>query len=624
MTARKGRRARDDRGAVLPIMALSLVVLMVATAFSIDIGRQILRRREAQAVADVIALDLGRLIDGRSTSAIEGDSRWSQTRNDAANRNGFSPDGVTAVLGRWDDATGAFTPTTGAQAPTAVQVSAFDDVNFYFARVIGISNGHVNRTAVASVTGPSTCTSLCNQEPGSHAWGQLGSVFAGFQFYNEPGMTAQYNLAAELRAKVMNSTLFTQFGMTVGGTVSGPPTGINLDALSYKGLANGSLLLADLATAAGFGSVTELLNASLTARQLITAEITALNSSGTVANAAAATILGRFVSNASNTLTARLGDFMSVDQGNGSSAASYAVNALGLLTNAGEIMNGKSFYSTTISTNIPGVATLPVKVAIVQPPQQHDNVAGSGPCIEPLRLEAGCGPRTAQVRISTSIPITLDLTSFGVPLVQATTIPIIIEAASAESFFSEINCAQPTQNSSTNFRVLSNGIAMHVGSVSDAALQANSPMSVQGQALLHGSLSLGFPPIALTLDSLTTVQASKTFKNGAILSGDVESNAGVLGGDETHAFVGDTQANILPTSWRYVGGVGATNVSNTVFSSLGISNPVLNAAMTSALQAQLANLDTLFVDPMLSALGVSVAGADGSIMRVACTVRLVD
>jgi uncharacterized membrane protein len=465
---------------------------------------------------------------------------------------------------------------------------------------------------------------LCNQEPGSHAWGQLGSVFAGFQFYNEPGMTAQYNLAAELRAKVMNSELYTQFGMSAGGTVSGPPVGINLDALSYKGLANGSLLLGDLATAAGFGSVADLLNANLTARQLINAEITALNASGTVANATAATILGRFVSNTSNTLTARLGDFMSVAQGNGSSAASYAVNALGLLTSSAEVINGKSFFSTTISTNIPGAATLPVKVAIVEGPQQHDNVAGNGPCTEPLRLEAGCGPRTAQVRVSTSIPITLDLTPYGVPLVQATTIPIIIEAASAESFFSAINCAQPTTTSSTDLRVLSNGIAMHIGTVSDAVLQANATMSVQAQALLHGSVSLGFPPIGLSLDTLTTVKTSKTFKNGAVLTGDVESNAGVLGGDETHPFVGDNYTNILPTSWRYNGGVGSTNVSNTVFSSLGISNVVLNTAMTSALQSQLANLDTLFVDPMLSSLGVAIAGADGSIMRVACSVRLVD
>ncbi|MEY2434591.1 MAG: hypothetical protein QOC92_4316, partial [Acidimicrobiaceae bacterium] len=402
-----------------------------------------------------------------------------------------------------------------------------------------------------------------------------------------------------------------------------PPIGINLDALSYKGIANGSVLLGDLAAAAGFGSVNELLSATISARDLLNAEVTALRASSNAADVAAGNQIAAFANQASNTLTLSLGQLLFVATGSTSSAANYKINALDLIQNSGEIINGKNFFSTTITTGIPGVLTAPIRVAIIEAPQMHDNFQGSGPCTDPLRLEPGCGPKTAQVRIATSIPITLDLTASGLPLVQATTIPIVIEAAAAESFFTSVKCGEPTSTSSTNLRVLTNGIAMHIGSVTDAALQSTTALSLQPQALLHGSVAIGFPPVVVTLDAATAVTVKKTFKHGAVLSGDIESNSGVLGGDETHTFVGDAKDNILPTSWRYDGGVGNTNVANTVFSSLGITNPVLNAAISTALQTQLAGFDKLFIDPVLSSLGVTIAGADGMIDAVKCTVRLV-
>jgi hypothetical protein len=219
--------------------------------------------------------------------------------------------------------------------------------------------------------------------------------------------------------------------------------------------------------------------------------------------------------------------------------------------------------------------------------------------------------------------VVLDLTPFGVPVVQATNIPVVFEAASAQSYFTTVQCGLPTSTSKTNYRVVTNGVAMHIGSATDTALQSTTTFSVQAQALLTGTVALGFPPVTLDLASSTSVSKSKTFKNGAILTGDINSNAGVLGADETHLFTGNTKANILPTSWRYAGGVGNTNIATTMFSNLGITNAVLNTAMTQALQAQLGNLDTQLMDPLLSSLGVTIAGADGMIDGVNCNVHLV-
>lgn len=643
----RARAGKGDRGAVLPIMALSLVVLMVMTAFSVDIGRQILRRREAQAVADVVALDMARQVDGRTRSEIESDPQWDQTRRDAAARNDFPVDQVTAVLGDWNPYTQVFTPSALTDVPDSVQVNAFDDVPFYFARVIGIDKGSVARDAVATQLGPCVgecCVVLpCDDppdssfpRPGTQAEGELGSVFAGFQFYAEPSVNAEYNLAAELRARVLNSTIFTQFGMSGAAGTAAPPIGLNLDALSYKGIANGFVRLGDLAAVLGFGSVDALLDATLTARDFFDANVTALRNSSSAADVGAGNKLASFAGAASSSLTLQLRDFIYVAQGQGDRAANFRLNALNLITSAGQVIDGKNFFSTTISTSIPGVASVPIRVAIIQPPVKARNFEGSGPCTdadyEALRqsntpLPLGCGPRTSQVRVAADIPIELDLTPYGIPLVQETTIPVVFEAAAAQSFFTTVRCSVPTSDSKTNFRVVTNGVAMTIGSVSDASLQSTTTMSVEASALLTGSVTIPaippLPSLSIDLDSATEVSVSKTFKNGAVYNGQSATNAGVLGADETHLFVGNTVDNMIPSSWRYAGGVGNTNIASTMFNALGISNDILNSAVASALTAQLGNLDELLMNPTLSSLGITLAGADGAIREVDCNVRLV-
>ena len=599
MNERVGTRfSQDDRGAVLPIVALSLAVLMIMTAFSVDIGRQMMRRREAQGSADMIALDLARLVDGRTRAAIESDAAWDQTRRDSAARNNFPDSGVTADLGHWDDNSQTFTSSASGDVPDAVKVIAHDTVQFFFAQVIGISQGSVTRSSVAA------------QNP--TAAGSLGSVGAGFRYYNQPGVGAQYNLAAQMRAQVLNATLDIAFGINGAAGAGAPPAGLNFDALSYQGIANAFVTLGDIATAAGFGSVDELLGASMTTNELLTAEINALKNSSDVADINAGNKLVSLVNHASTTTTARLGDLIHVAQGQEGSAANLEINALDLITGTADIINGEHFFATTINTSIPGAPTVPIRVSVIEPPHF---VYGAH--------EGDTGPDSAQVRVSAAIPTTLDLTPFGVPLVQTTTIPVVFEAASATSLFSKIRCSQPVTNSNTDLRVFTNGLAMHIGSVTDAALQSTSTLTVQAAPLLHGTVTIA-PLVSINLDAGTAVSESKTFKNDAVYSGDLATNAGVLGGDETHTFIGNTWENMNPPSWRYDGGVGNTSISTTMFNNLGISNSLLNTALSSALNNSLANLDQLLMDPILSAFGVTIAGADGSIGDVKCGVKLVN
>ena len=64
------RSRRDERGAIIPMVAMLLVVLIPSTAIAVDLGMQRVVRRDMQALADVVALDLVRLVDGRTAAQI--------------------------------------------------------------------------------------------------------------------------------------------------------------------------------------------------------------------------------------------------------------------------------------------------------------------------------------------------------------------------------------------------------------------------------------------------------------------------------------------------------------------------------------------------------------------------
>ena len=54
------------------MVALLLVVLVPSSAMAVDLGMQRVVRRDMQTLADVVALDVVRLVDGRTASQIHG------------------------------------------------------------------------------------------------------------------------------------------------------------------------------------------------------------------------------------------------------------------------------------------------------------------------------------------------------------------------------------------------------------------------------------------------------------------------------------------------------------------------------------------------------------------------
>ena len=202
----RGRaHVRDEHGAVLVFVAAMALVLMMIGAFAVDLGLQRVARRDMQALADVISLDLARQLDGRTAGAIGGlQTLAERSRDRNSGAIGTGPAHVAPVLGTVD-ARGVFTPVSSpGQVPTAVRVVATTAVDFAFA--VGV--GDASRAAVAT-SASTACFSV-----GSYA--------------------------ARLRAG--NAQLLTALNSVFGG---------NVDLASYQGLGSTQVSLADLAAELG-------------------------------------------------------------------------------------------------------------------------------------------------------------------------------------------------------------------------------------------------------------------------------------------------------------------------------------------------------------------------------------
>lgn len=139
-------RSRDERGAVAPLVAIVLVLLIAVSSFAVDLGLQRVARRDMQALVDIVAMDLARRLDGRTagalTTAMASAQEASVTRN-ATTTVGADPV-VTHELGVLAT-DGTFTPVGSGAVPNAVRVTARTEVDYAFRAGAGATS----RSAVA-------------------------------------------------------------------------------------------------------------------------------------------------------------------------------------------------------------------------------------------------------------------------------------------------------------------------------------------------------------------------------------------------------------------------------------------------------------------------------------------
>lgn len=579
-------RPRDERGATaLMVAILTSLVLLFISAFAIDLGMQRAGRRDMQAVADMVALDMGRLIDGRTRAEIEsgaGDkpSAGTQLSWSVANNDNNTVGGTPSVTAYWvevaDDgsypqAGGLPVQVAAGEAPTGVVVRAAADVAFAFAGVTGVVSGNVDRTAVAQAE-ESACFSI-------------GSYAARLDTSSSP---------------LLNGIL--------EGALGG---GIDLDAVSYQGLVDADISLLDIALELGLGSVDELLSTSVSAGDLLIAAANVLQANGTsnanVLNLVAAEIGGASI---------KLGDLVSAEPGTGA-AETATINVLDLLAGTVFIANG------TNAISVPGLA--------VNLPLSGTGLTTSLSIIEKARQR--CGKRgsqaeTAQVALSIAGTLLSSQSVLGLPVTGTTA--IAANVASARGTLTDIICGSETAadpsgedvqvtsglvGASAQVDVNINASTNNSGSVGGLIGGITSLLNLLGlnriaSIEIRGSIGLkvetGDPSTVKTAEIRVPNNPTDWSEPIALGSGDLGLNT---------ASVTTTSNTLTITARNFLG----LNVSLNAAQSLGIITNLVSSLTSSVLNPLVTSLNNSLLNPLFDLLGISVGGADVFGQRPYCS-----
>lgn len=405
--------ARRDRGATLPIVALLLPVLMLMTAFAVDLGQQRADRRSMQAAADVIALDMGRLINSRTLRELDADHAATQVALTAsASRNGLTNATVTSTSGprvtklEWgtiNASTRAFQPMLPSGPtdalwdviPEAVRITTTDTTTYQFRP----GSGTVTRQAVAA--------------PG-------GTPYAGF--------TVGSRLASldTEQSRLLNFVLSGLFDSLRGPAA--PPSGINLSLLDYQGLAGASVTLSEIAVQLGVASPDLLLGTSVALADFYVATAEVLRLRG---NTVGANVLELLALQVDASLQLPIGDLLDVAVGAEEAAVGAGLDVFGLVTSSLFLLNGdRTIDVPNLDVAIPGLLDLGLSLHVIEQPRWVFGPVGTWRSTSQIGVELT--PRV-------TLPLNIALAEARVDL----SLPITLTVGGARAELTAIDCASP-------------------------------------------------------------------------------------------------------------------------------------------------------------------------------------
>lgn len=386
------------------MVAIATVVLVAAATLAVDLGMQRVARRDMQSLADGVALDLARLIDGRSASEIKsggpGVAPLEAAKDSSVARNQTAtlgePPVVTVVRITRDvngnpvrDAQGGVVEVEGSGVPDAVYVTASTSVDFGFAP----GSGGAVRTAIGASE--------------SIACFRLGSFAAAVDSSNANATTNSEELD-----KYLNDAL-------------------DLSVVSYQGLANAQITLGGLAAELGVGSVEELAQLQdLSLHRLFLASATVLSREG--GEAADVTLLRALSATVMTSLVVDVDQLIELSSG-GAAAMATRFDVLGLVAGAGFVANGTNFLDVGVLWNVPKFSS------------------GGGAQLQIIeKAQPACGKvgkyaETAQLRLEASPQLNVP-TIFGLSAPPAD-VWFVAEVASAKATLTSITCGEGTTTS---------------------------------------------------------------------------------------------------------------------------------------------------------------------------------
>jgi len=385
---------RDERGAIFPMTVILMGVILLIASLVIDVGGDRLVRRDMQSMADVVALDVVRQLDGRTAGAYAGyDSTGPSTtllataKNESLARQAShlaNPDTVGVRLAVADRKSGAFVRWAAAgDVPNALRVWTTGSSAFRFLPTTPRRTA-LQRSALAFMGDPVACISA-------------GATLADV----DP-----------------QGPLDTLLGKLVGVdrlTVLDPYALASLDL---------EIPMADLAAKLGVGSVDEIATASVTAHDFVFAISEILPHKG---NSSSEAVLDAIINGLPDNVNLNIGDFLKLDTGD-QSAADLSINTFTLVEGTIMAANKNRFIDINLVGSIPGLSHVTVQAKVVEPPQ------------------VACGPigttaRSAQVQVK----LVGDVTALGGLVASADVDPVFITAADGSGTITNIQCVGDTR-----------------------------------------------------------------------------------------------------------------------------------------------------------------------------------
>lgn len=401
------RDGRHERGAVAVFVAILMAVVIPTTsAFVLDLGMQRVARSDMQSLADVVALDLSRELDGRTAAQL---SAVGQTlANASRDRNqsviGYSSN-VPSVTPTWGtvDASGNFTAVTGSSVPTAVKVTAATSVGFAFGAFTHVQAGAATRAATATSE--------------SGACFKLGSF------------------AAALKSN--NSALLGPLLGSLGGSVS-------TSLVGYQGLATAQVTLGDLATALNAGTPSQLLSTTVTLNDFYVAMVSALKSEGDTADASILESLRLALGSGAAEQPITVGNLLDLSQGD-DTALALGVNVFDLVAGSASIANGTNFLSVPgLQVNLAGLTKADVSLYVIEAPKTG--------CGKPNDSNAAAD--TAQVKLKISASVLSSLPKVLGLGVSAGPISIELQTAEAHGELTATSCSDKSMDVSVSTQLV--------------------------------------------------------------------------------------------------------------------------------------------------------------------------
>ncbi len=558
------RRDREG-GATLLIVAILLPVLILMTAFAVDLGRQRSSRRTMQARADIVALDMVRLADKRTLAEITaGDgthSSASAALSDSAARNGIELTQIGPVeWGTWNQTSGFVATAVPGAIPNAVRITTSETTDFMFQP----GGGSVTRKAIAT-TGRDALAGF-----------SIGSFGAALS-------TAD--------AGLLNSMITP---------ILGSPAGLNV--LSYQGLATATLGLGDLATELGLLTPDQAFTTSVSASSMMVAAATVLRRKGDANSLASATALdGMAATPQTQALPPlKLGEIVSAQSGGETDALASSIDALSIVqaaaflaqcTDPNVVSTCSGLAVPTLSTSLPLLSTTGALRVIQAPAAAYGPVGTSA---RNSQVSATVGTVIGAQYVGSCVPKLSNLfcllSGLLVGNVDASvTVSATLTLADGTGTISAIDCGSPLGLdllTTTGLYDLDLDVVVAFGR-----------RGVLGGVLgpLIGSLHL----VGSTSQSNTAETIGFTVPPDVLGSTTKQAGAGTVG--------------LSPLSLSPVGGPGVLGTLGT----LGI-NQTLGQVTTNLVNPILSVLDTQGLGPLTDIVGINVIGADLTAQTINC------